>query len=468
MNVTALSTSRHERDERDRRTTCIVTAPPSRPTSIREQRQQRRHQQRGDHARRHEEAHRVEAHRRERVDLLVDAHRADLGGERGARAPGEQDRRHQRAELAQHRRGRSGRRRRSRRRTASSAPPTGTRGSCRAGTRSARRSAARPRRRARRCARRRASARSRMPDARRRAPPVSSPTNATCSRSPPGRVRGRADLLDRRAAASARDRGRARCAADRTARRSASKAGRGCATSTGAARGWRNRSTKQRDAGAVAVVDPRRIDDHRPRRRLGDGAVGVAHSVGTRLASSLPDSASDASPVGQVGDRERCRGHGVRARDQLELRAGHAHAVALAKRRLVADRHRRACRRVHLDRQSQRGRWILVRAPGVACAAGGAEHHHALVLELGADLVSAPSRDPAGRRSRRRPCPARRCRAASTSPSRVDWRMSAIMPQLSHRSGDGAGLGADASASATAPAIATDRARRDHSGTVLR
>ena len=44
----------------------------------------------------------IEPHRRQRVDLLVDPHRADLGGERGAGAPGEQDRGHQRAELAQH------------------------------------------------------------------------------------------------------------------------------------------------------------------------------------------------------------------------------------------------------------------------------------------------------------------------------------------------------------------------------
>ena len=70
---------------------------------IREQREQRRHQQRGEDARRDEEADRVESHRRQRVDLLVDAHRADLRGERSPRSPGEQDRRHQRTELAQHR-----------------------------------------------------------------------------------------------------------------------------------------------------------------------------------------------------------------------------------------------------------------------------------------------------------------------------------------------------------------------------
>jgi hypothetical protein len=81
----------------------IVIAPPTRPDEHREQHQERRHQERGDDARRHQETHRVEAHRRDRVDLLVDAHRADLGGERRARAAGEQDRGHQRAELAQHR-----------------------------------------------------------------------------------------------------------------------------------------------------------------------------------------------------------------------------------------------------------------------------------------------------------------------------------------------------------------------------
>ena len=45
----------------------------------------------------------IEAHRRQRIDFLVDGHRADFGRERGTRAPREQDRRHQRTELAQHR-----------------------------------------------------------------------------------------------------------------------------------------------------------------------------------------------------------------------------------------------------------------------------------------------------------------------------------------------------------------------------
>ena len=82
---------------------CSVIAPPTQADEVGEQRQQRRHQQRGDDTRRDQEAHRIEAHRRQRVDFLVDRHRADLGGERRARAAGEQDRRHQRAELAQHR-----------------------------------------------------------------------------------------------------------------------------------------------------------------------------------------------------------------------------------------------------------------------------------------------------------------------------------------------------------------------------
>src|SRR6266567_7419205 len=56
---------------------------------------QRDHQQRGENTRDHQEAHRIETHGRQRVELLVYFHGSDLRGERGARAPGEQDRRHQ-------------------------------------------------------------------------------------------------------------------------------------------------------------------------------------------------------------------------------------------------------------------------------------------------------------------------------------------------------------------------------------
>ena len=38
----------------------------------------------------------------QRIDLLVELHRADLGGERAARAAGDDDRGQQHAELAQH------------------------------------------------------------------------------------------------------------------------------------------------------------------------------------------------------------------------------------------------------------------------------------------------------------------------------------------------------------------------------
>ena len=102
VSVTALSTSFRNVTigiEND----CIVSAPPTMPTRSENSVEQRRHQHRGDDPRRDQEAHRVEPHRRQRVDLLVDAHRADLGRERRAGAAGEQDRRHQRPELAQHR-----------------------------------------------------------------------------------------------------------------------------------------------------------------------------------------------------------------------------------------------------------------------------------------------------------------------------------------------------------------------------
>ena len=48
---------------------------------------------------------RIEPHHLERVDLLARLHDADLGGERGARAPGDENRGDQHAHLAQHRYG---------------------------------------------------------------------------------------------------------------------------------------------------------------------------------------------------------------------------------------------------------------------------------------------------------------------------------------------------------------------------
>ena len=54
----------------------------------------------GDHARRDEVLHRVHRHRRQGVDLLGDAHRAELGGHAGAGARGDDDRREHRRQLA--------------------------------------------------------------------------------------------------------------------------------------------------------------------------------------------------------------------------------------------------------------------------------------------------------------------------------------------------------------------------------
>ena len=56
-----------------------------------------------EHPGQDEEAQRPEAHRAQGVDLLRDLHRAELGGERGAGAAADDDRRHQRPELARDR-----------------------------------------------------------------------------------------------------------------------------------------------------------------------------------------------------------------------------------------------------------------------------------------------------------------------------------------------------------------------------
>ena len=59
--------------------------------------------QRGKHPRHDQKPHRLQPHGFERVDLLAHFHGADLGGEGRTRAAGENDRRHQRPHLAQHR-----------------------------------------------------------------------------------------------------------------------------------------------------------------------------------------------------------------------------------------------------------------------------------------------------------------------------------------------------------------------------
>ena len=175
----------------------IVNAPPSRPTRSANSVSSGVISTAAMTRVRHEEAHRVEAHRRQRVDLLVDAHRADLGGERGAGAAGEQDRGHQRPSSRS-----IARPIRSATKisapNASSAPPTGTRGSRRAGTRSARRSAAHRRRPARRSANVAPADRRRMANRRSRAPRSPRPGTRSASRMSRSTPLGVApDLLDR-------------------------------------------------------------------------------------------------------------------------------------------------------------------------------------------------------------------------------------------------------------------------------
>ena len=233
----------HERDERDLERQHRERAAEQ-PDQVREQRQERDRQHGGDHARHHQELDRVEAHRRERVDLLVDAHRADLGREGGARAAGQQDRGHQRAQLAQHRQRRSGRRRRSPRRTASSAIAdwnarirpsrneiSATIGSAFTPARSQTTPDVAP------------ADRRRMPDRAERAPrspgPGTRPARACRAACRPSRARSpRA-----RAGAAARGRGRGRAHADRTAAAARRTRASGSRLRTGAVRGWRSRST---------------------------------------------------------------------------------------------------------------------------------------------------------------------------------------------------------------------------------
>ena len=68
-------------------------------------RQRRNHQHEREHARRDEEVDRVDAERGQRVDLLVDFHRADFGRVRGTGAARHDDGRHDRRHLADHRHG---------------------------------------------------------------------------------------------------------------------------------------------------------------------------------------------------------------------------------------------------------------------------------------------------------------------------------------------------------------------------
>ena len=65
--------------------------------------EQRQRQHQTEQPRQHQHLDRIEAEGAHRVDLLVDLHRADLGGEGAARAAGDDDRRQQHPELAQDR-----------------------------------------------------------------------------------------------------------------------------------------------------------------------------------------------------------------------------------------------------------------------------------------------------------------------------------------------------------------------------
>ena len=75
------------------------------PDEIRVDRQQRHHQDQGEHPRQDEELHRRDAHGGERVDLLVGGHRPELRGECRAGPARHDDGRHDAADLARHRNG---------------------------------------------------------------------------------------------------------------------------------------------------------------------------------------------------------------------------------------------------------------------------------------------------------------------------------------------------------------------------
>ena len=68
-----------------------------------EEREQRQRDDESDHPRHHQHLHGLDAHHLERVDFLARLHDADLGGEGGARAAGDHDRRDQHAHFAQYR-----------------------------------------------------------------------------------------------------------------------------------------------------------------------------------------------------------------------------------------------------------------------------------------------------------------------------------------------------------------------------
>ena len=75
------------------------------PDEVRVDREQRHHQDQGQHPGQDEELHRRDPHGGERVDLLVGVHRPELRGEGGAGPARHDDGRHDAADLARHRDG---------------------------------------------------------------------------------------------------------------------------------------------------------------------------------------------------------------------------------------------------------------------------------------------------------------------------------------------------------------------------
>ena len=71
---------------------------------IRDDRQNRRHHDAGNHARNDELAHRIGAERPQRVDLIGDDHRSQLGGDARSHTSGQHERRQHRSQLLHHRR----------------------------------------------------------------------------------------------------------------------------------------------------------------------------------------------------------------------------------------------------------------------------------------------------------------------------------------------------------------------------
>ena len=77
-------------------------APAHDPEQVRVDREQRGHQHERQHPGKDEELQRGDARGDERVDFLLDLHRAELGREGGPRSPRQHDRGHQRAHLLRH------------------------------------------------------------------------------------------------------------------------------------------------------------------------------------------------------------------------------------------------------------------------------------------------------------------------------------------------------------------------------